>query len=205
MVTLGRVSQDGLAIRRLREANGLSRERLSADFDLVGYSVSATSIKRWEGGEPVQHPEYVWAGFQKLREAGKLPRGDLDAVGIALGQIEKGPENHQKPEEAPNLLQQGTSSHTYEPPLPDFSEEYWSDCLRAARRFLGWNQEEFWNCDPKTFLHQLESELRFRPDPVLQAFAASYRRKFTLPAALVEGLKSQMAQLEAKLEKPAQA
>ncbi|MBT9586054.1 helix-turn-helix transcriptional regulator [bacterium] len=100
-----RRSQSGKELRELRESNDL------AQYDWAKMlGVAAKTVSRWEKGGVVESPGLIWKQIFELRAKGKLPRGDLDAVGVALGQLEKGPENHQSPEESPDPSQGKNSS-----------------------------------------------------------------------------------------------
>lgn len=117
-----RQKQDGVAIKAIREENDYSRSELEAqvaslpDFDITKLDrLVPGTVRNWESGGAVQEPAKVWATYRALREAGKLPRGDLEAVGVALGQIQKGP--GEPKEESPNHSQGQDSSARPTAPL----------------------------------------------------------------------------------------
>lgn len=105
----------GAALRALREANDWTQPDLGGEVDQ-----DERGIRRWENGEsPPRRPARLRSDLARLRHAGKLPRGDLDAVLQALGAVElarertkKGPVNLQKTEEKPNHSQGSSSSKT---------------------------------------------------------------------------------------------
>lgn len=105
----------GAALRALREANDWEQATLGT---FLGQT--ERGIRRWENGEfPPRRPARLRSDLERLRHAGKLPRGDLDAVLEALTAVElarerkkKGPVNRQKTEEKPNHSQGSSSSKT---------------------------------------------------------------------------------------------
>lgn len=101
------VQQDGVALRELFDAN----KAVAGS----GYTYWATltnrapdTIKGYCRGKAVTEPKLFLDSLCKARAEGRLPRGDLDAVGVALGLLEPN-------EKAPNQTREAAKPTQEEP------------------------------------------------------------------------------------------